>query len=94
MQPLIDALIFIVDDDASVREALAWLLRSRRLVSEHFASAEAFELRLTEEPLADQPHCLLLDVRMPGMRTSSNRQQAGPGRKRSSSIASNSSALA
>ncbi|MBT2326262.1 response regulator transcription factor [Variovorax paradoxus] len=66
MQPLIDALIFIVDDDASVREALAWLLRSRRLVSEHFASAEAFELRLAEEPLADQPHCLLLDVRMPG----------------------------
>jgi two-component system response regulator DctR len=66
MQPLIDALIFIVDDDASVREALAWLLRSRRLVSEHFASAEAFELRLIEEPLADQPHCLLLDVRMPG----------------------------
>jgi two-component system response regulator DctR len=66
MQPLIDALIFIVDDDASVREALAWLLRSRRLVSEQFASAEAFELRLIEEPLADQPHCLLLDVRMPG----------------------------
>jgi two-component system, LuxR family, response regulator DctR len=66
MQPLIDALIFIVDDDAGVREALAWLLRSRRLASEHFASAEAFELRLDEEPLADQPHCLLLDVRMPG----------------------------
>ncbi|MBU1361299.1 MAG: response regulator [Gammaproteobacteria bacterium] len=66
MQPLIDALIFIVDDDASVREALAWLLRSRRLVSEQYASAEAFELRLAEQPLGDHPHCLLLDVRMPG----------------------------
>lgn len=66
MQPLIDSLIFIVDDDASVREALAWLLRSRRLVSEHYASAEAFEQRLDELPLDDHPHCLLLDVRMPG----------------------------
>ncbi|MDB5730935.1 MAG: two component transcriptional regulator, LuxR family [Variovorax sp.] len=69
MQPLIDALVFIVDDDASVREALAWLLRSRRLASEHFASAEAFEERLAAEHhrgLPDEPRCLLLDVRMPG----------------------------
>jgi len=66
MQPVLNANVFIVDDDASVREALAWLLRSRRLVSEQFASAEAFEARLAEEPLTDHPHCLLLDVRMPG----------------------------
>jgi len=66
MQPLIDGLIFIVDDDASVREALAWLLRSRRLASEHFASAEAFEQFLDQGPLPHQPLCLLLDVRMPG----------------------------
>jgi two-component system, LuxR family, response regulator DctR len=66
MQPLIDALIFIVDDDASVREALAWLLRSRRLDSEHFASAKAFEERIEASALPDRPHCLLLDVRMPG----------------------------
>jgi two-component system response regulator DctR len=67
MQPFIDSQIFIVDDDAGVREALAWLLRSRRLASEGFASAEAFEARLAQEPLGDQPHCLLLDVRMPGV---------------------------
>ena len=69
MQPLIDALIFIVDDDASVREALAWLLRSRRLMSEHFENAEAFEERLAHDHSIDapvQPRCLLLDVRMPG----------------------------
>jgi two-component system response regulator DctR len=66
MQPLIDGLIFIVDDDASVREALAWLLRSRRLASEHFASADAFEAYIASTSLPPQPHCLLLDVRMPG----------------------------
>lgn len=66
MQPLIDGLIFIVDDDASVREALAWLLRSRRLASEHFASAEAFEAFLDSTALPPQPRVLLLDVRMPG----------------------------
>ena len=60
-----DAMVYIVDDDASVREALAWLLRSRRLVSESFDSAEAFEQALGQaEPAA--PACLLLDVRMPG----------------------------
>ena len=60
-----DATVYIVDDDASVREALAWLLRSRRLLSESFDSAEAFEQALGQaEPAA--PACLLLDVRMPG----------------------------
>jgi len=66
MQPLIDGLIFIVDDDASVREALAWLLRSRRLASEHFGSADAFEAYIDSTALPAHPHCLLLDVRMPG----------------------------
>ncbi len=67
MQPFIDGLIFIVDDDAGVREALAWLLRSRRLESEHFATAEAFEAWLDASPMPDRPRCLLLDVRMPGI---------------------------
>ncbi|CAN1501483.1 response regulator transcription factor [Limnohabitans sp. B9-3] len=71
MQPTEDALVFIVDDDAGVREALAWLLRSRRLPSQSFESADAFAAFLNEP--ADrawrpaQPGCLLLDVRMPGM---------------------------
>ncbi|MFT6589765.1 MAG: two-component system response regulator DctR [Rhodoferax sp.] len=67
MRPLIDALVFLVDDDVSVREALAWLLRSRRLPSDVFDSAEAFQQRMADAPLLAQPSCLLLDVRMPGM---------------------------
>lgn len=67
MQPLINASVFIVDDDASVREALAWLLRSRRLSSEVYDSAEAFQLKLESGFVPIQPSCLLLDVRMPGM---------------------------
>ncbi|BDU59421.1 DNA-binding response regulator [Limnohabitans sp. MORI2] len=70
MQPTEDALVFIVDDDAGVREALAWLLRSRRLPSQSFVSADAFADFLSQgsmpwQPM--QPGCLLLDVRMPGM---------------------------
>jgi two-component system response regulator DctR len=67
MQPLIDALVYVVDDDASVRDALAWLLRSRRLLSEVFESAETFQHKLAGGAPLSQPSCLLLDVRMPGM---------------------------
>jgi two-component system response regulator DctR len=70
MQPTEDALVFIVDDDSGVREALAWLLRSRRLPSQSFDSADAFvEFLNTPSGLwkPSQPGCLLLDVRMPGM---------------------------
>jgi two-component system, LuxR family, response regulator DctR len=67
MQPALDAIVFIVDDDASVREALAWLLRSRRLLSETFAGGEAFEAMLQTDFVPTQPCCLLLDVRMPGL---------------------------
>ena len=68
-----DAIVIIVDDDASVREALAWLLRSRRLLSECYESADAFEAMLADPvagaawlPRPRQPGCILLDVRMPG----------------------------
>ena len=67
MQPAADATVFIVDADAGVREALAWLLRSRRLLSSTFGSAEEFEAMLEGGFQPAQPCCLLLDVRMPGM---------------------------
>lgn len=67
MQPAIDASVYIVDDDASVREALAWLLRSRRLGSQAYDSAEAFLEQIEGARLPMRPACLLLDVRMPGM---------------------------
>ncbi|HOB92704.1 MAG TPA: response regulator [Aquabacterium sp.] len=62
--------VYLVDDESVVRDALAWLLRSRRLLSEGFAHAEAFEAHLATRDLAAgwpaSPSCLLLDVRMPG----------------------------
>jgi two-component system response regulator DctR len=60
-------MVYIVDDDASVRDALAWLLRSRHLPSEVFASGEAFDQLPGRRLCAHEPCCLLLDVRMPGM---------------------------
>jgi two-component system, LuxR family, response regulator DctR len=61
--------VYLVDDEAVLRDAMAWLLRSRRLLSEAFASAEAFEVMLGAKPppWPTAPSCLLLDVRMPGM---------------------------
>jgi two-component system response regulator DctR len=63
-------MVYIVDDEEVLREALGWLLRTRRLLSEAYASAEAFEALLDAKPAGDwpsAPSCLLLDVRMPGM---------------------------
>ncbi len=71
MQPAPQVWVHVVDDDASVREALSWLLRSRGMASLTHASGEAFlrEVQaLGEQPKAQwQPSCVLLDVRMPGM---------------------------
>jgi two-component system response regulator DctR len=66
--PLGLPVVHIVDDEAVVRDALAWLLRTRRLLSQPHASGEAFEAWLDAHPdaLASAPACLLLDMRMPG----------------------------
>jgi two-component system response regulator DctR len=67
MQPTHDATVFIVDDDASVRSGLAWLLRSRGLPSQAFDGAPAFEAMLDAGFCQSHACCLLLDVRMPVM---------------------------
>ena len=65
-------MVYLVDDEDVVRDALSWLLRSRRLLSEGYGSAEAFEAMLAAQAGSARgawpsaPSCLLLDVRMPG----------------------------
>jgi FixJ family two-component response regulator len=59
----VDSTVFVVDDDASMRNALGRLIRSAGLQVVTFSSAEEFIRR----NLPDMPACLVLDVRMPGM---------------------------
>ena len=58
-----DSPICVVDDDASMREALRNLILSEGLRVETFASAEDF----LAGPPADGPRCLVLDVQLPGL---------------------------
>ncbi len=55
--------VFIVDDDAAVRDGLSLLMKSVALPARFFAGADEF----LREWRADMCGCLLLDVRMPGM---------------------------
>lgn len=57
------AVVFIVDDDASMRESLKNLLRTVGLRVETFASAQEF----LRSKRTDEPGCLVLDVRLPGL---------------------------
>ena len=57
------AIVFVIDDDESIREALRSLIRSVGLNVETFASAREF-LQSTRPAV---PACLILDVRMPGL---------------------------
>jgi FixJ family two-component response regulator len=54
-------LVFVVDDDVSVRESLEHLIRSAGLAVEAFASAREF----LDRPRVHRPSCLLLDVTLP-----------------------------
>ena len=55
--------VFVVDDDAAVRQSFEWLVGSVGLKTETYASARAF----LDGYDPARPGCLVLDVRMPGM---------------------------
>ena len=57
------ATVFIIDDDAGVREAIQGLLKSVGLRSESFASPQEF----LQNWRSNGPSCLVLDVRLPGV---------------------------
>ncbi|HEX4410423.1 MAG TPA: response regulator transcription factor [Xanthobacteraceae bacterium] len=61
-QPEREPTVFVVDDDASLREALMRLFRSIGLEVTAFASATEF----LQHKRTDGPSCLVLDVRLPG----------------------------
>src|SRR3954451_21883712 len=54
--------VYVIDDDQSLREALAALIRSVGLRVETFATAQEFL-----QSRSDVPGCLVLDVRLPGL---------------------------
>jgi FixJ family two-component response regulator len=57
-----DPIVFVIDDDALIRDGIKSLIRSIGLRAEAFASAHDF--MASKRP--DAPGCLVLDVRMPG----------------------------
>jgi FixJ family two-component response regulator len=59
----LQSMVFVVDDDASMRGAMQRLFQSVGLQAEVFASAAEF----LRNKLADVPCCLVLDVRLPGL---------------------------
>jgi len=60
---LTESVVFVVDDDASVRDSLGSLFRSVGLRVELFGSADEF----LQSQYPDAPCCLVLDVRLPGL---------------------------
>jgi two-component system response regulator DctR len=58
-----NAQVYLVDDDAAIRDALAWLLSTRGIAAQTWESAEAF----LADYNADMRGCIVLDIRMSGM---------------------------
>jgi FixJ family two-component response regulator len=56
-------MVYIIDDDESIRSSLTWLLEAVEIAAQGYASADAFLRSRREEGVG----VLILDVRMPGM---------------------------
>jgi FixJ family two-component response regulator len=57
------AMVFVIDDDAAVRQSIQGLLKSVGLLSDSFGTAQEFLAR----ERSDSPSCLVLDIRLPGI---------------------------
>lgn len=62
-EAVIDPVVYIVDDDESVRKAVARLVRSVGMRTRAFASPDEF----LRHGYGGEPGCILLDIRLPGM---------------------------
>lgn len=56
-------MVYLIDDDASVRKAFGRLLRSANLDAETFSSAEEF----LSSPKQEENACIIIDIQMPGL---------------------------
>jgi FixJ family two-component response regulator len=63
MRGNVDQVVFVIDDDESVRIALTYLFRSMNLNVQVFSSAAEFR----HYELPNVPSCLVLDIRLPGV---------------------------
>ncbi|WP_050028881.1 response regulator transcription factor [Verrucomicrobium sp. BvORR034] len=68
-----EPIVFVVDDDASVRRSTERLIRSAGLEVQTFASGRDF----LKHPRPERPACLVLDVRMPGLSGMDLQQELG-----------------
>ena len=72
----ITPIVFVVDDDISVRNSLEWLIKFEGWKAETFSSAQEFLAR----PPVSVPNCLVLDVSLPGLSGLDLQQRIGDDR--------------
>src|SRR6478672_6245654 len=69
-------IVFVVDDDLSVRNSLEWMIQFEGWKAETFSSAQEFLAR----PRVSVPNCLVLDVSLPGLSGLDLQQRIGDDR--------------